>query len=78
LHEVLLSFGERLKGRDRQLFDERLMTGEPRTLQELGDSFGISRERTRQLEMRLMARLKIYLSAQLGDAVELQSQDSAA
>jgi hypothetical protein len=25
-----------------------------------------------------MARLKIYLSAQLGDAVELQSQDSAA
>jgi RNA polymerase sigma-32 factor len=78
LHEVLIAFGERLKGRDRQLFDERLMTAEPRTLQELGDSFGISRERTRQLEMRLMARLKSWLSAQLGDAVDLQARDSAA
>ncbi|MGZ3429041.1 MAG: sigma factor-like helix-turn-helix DNA-binding protein, partial [Polyangia bacterium] len=78
LHEVLVAFGARLKGRDRQLFDERLMTAEPRTLQELGDSFGISRERTRQLEMRLMARLKTYLSTQLGDAVDLQARDSAA
>jgi RNA polymerase sigma-32 factor len=72
LHEVLTSFGSKLKGRDRQLFDERLMTEQPRTLQELGDVFGISRERTRQLEMRLMGRLKLYLTAQLGDAVELE------
>ncbi|MDB4967471.1 MAG: putative polymerase, sigma 70 family subunit [Myxococcales bacterium] len=72
LHEVLTSFGAKLKGRDRQLFDERLMTAEPRTLQQLGDTFGISRERTRQLEMRLMGRLKMYLTAQLGDAVELE------
>ena len=78
LHEVLVAFGDRLKGRDRQLFDERLMTDQPRTLQELGDAFGISRERTRQLEMRLMARLKTYLSAQLGDAVDLEARDSAA
>ncbi|MGZ3440468.1 MAG: sigma-70 family RNA polymerase sigma factor [Polyangia bacterium] len=78
LHEVLVAFGARLKGRDRQLFDERLMTAEPRTLQELGDSFGISRERTRQLEMRLMARLKTWLSTQLGDAVDLHARDSAA
>ncbi|MCU1277319.1 MAG: putative polymerase, sigma 70 family subunit, partial [bacterium] len=78
LHEVLVDFGERLKGRDRQLFDERLMTDQPRTLQQLGDAFGISRERTRQLEMRLMARLKTYLSAQLGDAVDLEARDSAA
>jgi RNA polymerase sigma-32 factor len=77
LHEVLAAFGGRLKGRDRQLFEQRLMTEQPRTLQELGDSFGISRERTRQLEMRLMARLKSYLSAQLGDAVDLHATDSA-
>ncbi len=75
LHETLVAFGRKLKGRDRQLFEQRLMTDQPLTLQELGDSFGISRERTRQLEMRLMARLKTHLRTQLGDAVELQARD---
>jgi RNA polymerase sigma-32 factor len=69
LKEALAAFGGRLKGRERELFDERLMTDEPRTLQELGDRFGISRERTRQLEMRLIARLKTHLRARLGDAL---------
>jgi RNA polymerase sigma-32 factor len=78
LHEVLVAFGNRLKGRERELFDSRLMTDEPKTLQELGDAFGISRERTRQLEMRLMARLRTYLRGALGDAVELSAQDRAA
>ncbi len=77
LHQVLERFGQRLSGRERRLFDERLMTAEPRTLQELGDAFGISRERTRQLEMRLMARLKSYLSAQLGDAVDIEKLSAA-
>ncbi len=78
LHQVLVAFGQRLKGRERELFEQRLMTDDPRTLQELGDSFGISRERTRQLEMRLIARLKTYLRGALGDAVDLQARDSAA
>jgi RNA polymerase sigma-32 factor len=78
LHEVLVAFGARLKDRERKLFEQRLMTDDPRTLQELGDAFGISRERTRQLEMRLLARLKTYLRAALGDAVEVEARDSAA
>ncbi|HEY2748899.1 MAG TPA: RNA polymerase factor sigma-32 [Polyangia bacterium] len=78
LHESLASFGLRLKGRDRELFEQRLMTDDPKTLQELGDAFGISRERTRQLEMRLMARLKTYLRNALGDAIDVEARDSAA
>jgi RNA polymerase sigma-32 factor len=77
LHDALVGFGRRLKGRERQLFDERLMRDQPRTLQELGDDFGISRERTRQLEMRLMAKLKTHLRARLGDAVDVQARDEA-
>jgi len=77
LHQALAAFGDRLKGRDRKLFDERLMTDQPRTLQELGDDFGISRERTRQLEMRLMSRLKIHLRARLGDAIATEAQAQA-
>jgi RNA polymerase sigma-32 factor len=78
LHETLMSFGLRLKGRERELFEHRLMTDEPKTLQELGDAFGISRERTRQLEMRLRARLKTYLRAVLGDAIDVEARESAA
>jgi RNA polymerase sigma-32 factor len=77
LHEALAGFGKRLKGRERQLFDERLMRDQPRTLQELGDDFGISRERTRQLEMRLLQKLKVHLKARLGDAVEVQAREGA-
>jgi RNA polymerase sigma-32 factor len=38
-------------------------------LQELGDRFGISRERVRQLEARLTGRLREFLKSELGDAV---------
>jgi RNA polymerase sigma-32 factor len=77
LHETLMAFAGKLKGRDRTLFDQRLVNESPRTLQELGDQFGISRERTRQLEMRLMSRLKNYLRVQLGDAVQRRGQGEA-
>ena len=41
------------------------------TLQELGDRFGISRERVRQLEQRLTGRLRDYLREEMGDAVDV-------
>ncbi len=44
---------------------------DPLTLQELGDEFGISRERVRQLEARLQSKLRTYLQEELGDAVEM-------
>ena len=34
------------------------MEDEPKTLQEIGDHFGISRERARQLEARILKQLK--------------------
>lgn len=54
-------FGSALTGKDRVIFDERLMSDEPLTLQELGDRFGVSRERVRQLEKRLLGKLKVHL-----------------
>jgi RNA polymerase sigma-32 factor len=68
--EKLADFRTTLKGKDVQIFDERLVAEDPLTLQELGDRFGISRERVRQLEARLTGRLREYLKAELGDAVQ--------
>ena len=73
LKNRLATFRETLAGKDKDLaiFDERLVADEPLTLQELGDRFGISRERVRQLEQRLTARLHDYLKDELGDAAQL-------
>jgi RNA polymerase sigma-32 factor len=73
LKEKLADFRRTLEGKDKELaiFDERLVADEPLTLQELGDRFGISRERVRQLEQRLTGRLREFLRDEMGDAVEV-------
>jgi len=71
LREKLQVFGETLRGRDKEIFDLRTVADEPLTLQEIGDRFGITRERARQIERRMMDRLKVYLKQELGDAVEV-------
>jgi RNA polymerase sigma-32 factor len=64
-------FRRTLDGKDLIIFDKRLAADEPLTLQRLGEEFGISRERVRQLEARLAGRLRDYLKETLGDAVEV-------
>ena len=69
VQERLGRFRETLKGKDVVIFEKRMVAEDPLTLQELGDEFGISRERVRQLEARLTAKLRVYLQAELGDSV---------
>ena len=69
VHAKIAAFGRTLKGKDAQIFHQRMLTDEPRTLQELGDEFGVSRERVRQLEKRLQMKLKQYLEGELGQGV---------
>jgi RNA polymerase sigma-32 factor len=71
LNERLARFRGTLAGKDLLIFDQRLVAEEPLTLQKLGEDFGVSRERVRQLEARLAAKLREYLKSELGDAVEL-------
>lgn len=60
-------FGETLTGKDKVIFDARLMAEEPLTLQEIGDRYHISRERVRQIEERIKKKLKTYLLAESPD-----------
>ncbi len=72
LHDKLMFFGEQLKGKEAAIFDNRLLTEDPMTLQGIGDKFGISRERVRQIETRLKKRLKAYLEDEIDDIGLLQ------
>jgi hypothetical protein len=49
---------------------ERLLAEKPLTLQEIGDKYGISRERVRQIEERLKKRLRLFLEDQVKDLRE--------
>ena len=66
LAQKLDSFRETLEGREAWIFDHRLVSDEPLTLQEIGEKYGVSRERARQLEKRLTERLRGYLVEQMG------------
>lgn len=66
--EKVHAFADELEDpRDRRIVDQRILAEEPKTLQELGDEFGITRERVRQLEARLVKRLRAYLKQNLVD-----------
>jgi RNA polymerase sigma-32 factor len=54
-------FAAGLGARDRELFEQRWLTDEPCTLADFGGATGISRERARQLEARLLRRLREQL-----------------
>jgi len=69
--EKMAKFAERLKGREQVIFEKRLLAEEPLTLQEIGDQYGISRERVRQLEERLKRKLKDYLLKEFKDLKDL-------
>jgi RNA polymerase sigma-32 factor len=52
---------EKLKDRERYIIEERVLSDEPKTLDELGTKFNISRERVRQIESAALKKIKSVL-----------------
>jgi RNA polymerase sigma-32 factor len=71
MSQKMHEFARTLKGKEEVIFRTRLLAEEPVTLQEIGDQYGISRERIRQLESRLKKKLKDFLLREFKDAKDL-------
>lgn len=69
LTEKIHSFGKTLYGKEEKIFRERLISEDPKTLQELGNEFGVTRERVRQIEKRLQHKIKKFLTDELGEGM---------
>ncbi len=68
VREVMATFGRLLKNeRDTYIWDNRLLSDDPVTLQSVGDKFGVSRERARQIEERIKRKFKDYVQKELGE-----------
>ncbi|MFP6743928.1 MAG: sigma factor-like helix-turn-helix DNA-binding protein, partial [Alphaproteobacteria bacterium] len=51
----------RLNDRERQIIVNRFLVDEPQTLAELGEVFGVSKERVRQIEAKALGKLRIAI-----------------
>jgi RNA polymerase sigma-32 factor len=67
LREHIDRFAVDLDPRDQKILRERILAEDPRTLQEIGDELGLTRERIRQLEKKLVDGLRDYMKANLVD-----------
>ncbi len=67
LHDKLREFRSTLEGKELYIFEERLLSNSPLTLQEIGNKYGISKERVRQIEKRLKHKIKLFLEAEIPD-----------
>ncbi|MDB5107718.1 MAG: sigma-70 region 2 domain protein [Candidatus Binatus sp.] len=65
--EKVEQFAVKLDGKELEIFNARLLSEDPETLQEIGARFGISRERVRQIETRLKRRLKEFIESETPD-----------
>ena len=57
-HALLIEAMQNLTDREKQILTERRLVDEPRTLEELSQDFGVSRERVRQIEVRAFEKLQ--------------------
>ena len=67
LSEKMEAFARGLKDKELVIFRERLLNEAPLTLREIGEKYGISRERVRQIEERVKKKLKDYLNKEFKD-----------
>jgi RNA polymerase sigma-32 factor len=72
---AMRAFAETLTNeREIMIWSDRLMAEDPWTLEQIGQHFGVTRERARQIEAGLKKKLRTYLLDKLGTEVELSGE----
>lgn len=66
-HKILTEFSQTLEGREKMIFEERLISESPVTLQEIGDKYGFTKERARQIEEQIKEKLRKYVQEKFPD-----------
>ncbi|MFY9398863.1 MAG: RNA polymerase factor sigma-32 [Desulfomonilia bacterium] len=62
---------ENLSEREQEIVRQRIMADDPRTLEELGKQYNISKERVRQIENNVKTKLRKALEGKLDPAAEV-------
>jgi RNA polymerase sigma-32 factor len=70
LHDKIAEFRKKMTPRELEIFDLRIFSDAPATLQEIGDRYDISRERVRQVEKNVIKKMREFFKQQLPDYQE--------
>ncbi len=63
-------FVKGLKDKELIIFRERILADDPLTLREIGERYGITRERVRQIEERVKKKIQAYVKMKFKDLRE--------
>ena len=67
LHNKITEFKKRMTKREMEIFELRIFSDNPVTLQEIGDRYGISRERVRQIEKNVIKKMREFFKREIPD-----------
>ena len=67
LHNKVTEFRKQMTDRELEIFDLRIFSDNPVTLQEIGDRYGISRERVRQIEKNVIKKMRDFFKNEIPD-----------
>ncbi len=70
LREHIMSILPSLNEKERDILENRLLSDEETTLREIGEKYGVTRERVRQIEARLLQKLRKHLADKIHDFSE--------
>ena len=76
LHNKVGEFREQMTDRELEIFDTRIFSDTPVTLQEIGDRYGISRERVRQIEKNVIKKMRDFFKSEIPDFEAYTTNDS--
>ncbi len=65
LKRLLPEFAKALKEREIKVLRERILSEDPKTLQEVADEYGLTRERVRQIESKIIRKLREFVKKEL-------------
>jgi len=71
-NQKLLEFKESLDEKEREILEKRVLADDPLTLLAIGEKYGITKERVRQIENRLKKRIRSYMEQALPDFANLE------
>jgi len=72
ISEAIKKFGDQLEDdRERAIWFERMIADDDKALVELGDDWGVSKERIRQVEVQIRDKFREFLRDELGDDVDI-------
>ena len=70
IHDGISGLLPKLSDKETFILENRLLTDDPVTLREIGEKYNVTRERIRQLEARLLVKLRNHLGEEIKDFSE--------